>query len=94
MYAESLPGYAECYAAHKQRLAGERQIIDCVELERTARVWTLAELLFADADKAARWLEKPQRQLGGKCPLRRLATPDGAQQVELLLLQGLEGFVF
>lgn len=94
MYGENLPGYANCYAAHRQRLAGERNIINCAELEREAHIWTLAELLFADADKAARWLAKPQQQLGGQSPLQRLASPEGTQQVEHLLQQGLEGFVF
>ncbi|HEC1609940.1 MbcA/ParS/Xre antitoxin family protein [Pseudomonas aeruginosa] len=94
MYEENLPGYTKCYTAHKQRLIGEGQILDCAELERTARVWALAELLFADTNRAARWLAKPQRQLGGKSPLQQLATLNGARQVEHLLLQGFEGFVF
>ncbi|WP_374439247.1 antitoxin Xre/MbcA/ParS toxin-binding domain-containing protein [Pseudomonas panipatensis] len=94
MYEKSLPGYAKCYLAHKQRLVSDGQIIDCAELERTARVWALAELLFADTNKAARWLAKPQQQLGGKSPLQQLATLNGARQVEHLLLQGFEGFVF
>lgn len=94
MYENSLPGYTKCYAAHKQRLVDDGQIIECDELERTARVWALAELLFADTSKAARWLAKPQWQLGGKSPLQQLATLNGALQVEHLLLQGFEGFVF
>ena len=38
-----------------------------------------------DVEKAARWLQRPNRALGGKQPLQCLDTDLGAPQVETIL---------
>ena len=52
---------------------------------RVARVAALAEEMLGDKVKAARWLRRPNRTLGGKTPLRALDTDCGIRQVETLL---------
>ena len=54
-------------------------------LLRVARVAALAEEILGDQAKAARWLRRPNRALGGKTPLRALDTDLGASQVETVL---------
>ncbi|BCO31172.1 hypothetical protein TspCOW1_12750 [Thiohalobacter sp. COW1] len=44
-----------------------------------------ADEVLGEAEKAARWLRKPNRALNGEAPLSRLATREGIQQVEALL---------
>lgn len=53
---------------------------------RIARLTRLAENVFRRKDKAERWLRRPQRGLGGICPLEMMETPAGARQVESMLL--------
>lgn len=48
---------------------------------RIARVASLAERVFEDADKARRWLSKDHRLLGAK-PLDLLASDQGTHEVE------------
>ena len=54
---------------------------------RIARLTRLAREVFRREDRAARWLGRPLRELGGISPLEMMETPAGARQVELLLLQ-------
>ena len=54
-------------------------------LFRVARVAALAEEILGDKTKAARWLRRPNRVLGGKTPLQALDTDLGASQVETVL---------
>lgn len=54
-------------------------------LFRVARLAALAEEILGDTAKAARWLRRPNRALGGKTPLRALDTDLGASQVETVL---------
>src|SRR3972149_2005506 len=54
-------------------------------LLRLGRVAARAEEVLGTADKAARWLGKPNRALGGKVPLAQLDTDIGAHQVEEIL---------
>jgi putative toxin-antitoxin system antitoxin component (TIGR02293 family) len=52
---------------------------------RVARIAALAEEVFADEDRAWRWLRAPKRQFQGRTPLQLLATEAGARLVEELL---------
>ncbi len=54
-------------------------------LFRLARVAALALEVLEEAEKARRWLHKPNRALGGEVPLDLLSTDIGARQVEELL---------
>lgn len=54
---------------------------------RIARLTRLASEVFRREDKAARWLRRPLRELGGISPLEMMETPAGARQVEAILLQ-------
>jgi putative toxin-antitoxin system antitoxin component (TIGR02293 family) len=54
---------------------------------RLARATTEATRIFGDADKAARWLRKPNASLGGQTPLSLLRTETGAKAVEESLIQ-------
>ena len=57
---------------------------------RIAELTRLAHKVFRREDKAARWLRRPLRELGGISPLEMMETPAGARQVELILLQHLD----
>jgi putative toxin-antitoxin system antitoxin component (TIGR02293 family) len=52
---------------------------------RVARIAALAEEVFADEDRAWRWLRAVKRQFQGRTPLQLLATEAGARLVEELL---------
>ena len=54
---------------------------------RIARLTRLAGEVFRREDKAARWLRRPLRELGGVSPLEMMETPAGARQVEAVLMQ-------
>jgi putative toxin-antitoxin system antitoxin component (TIGR02293 family) len=54
-------------------------------LSRLARVAALAEEVLGDRAKAGRWLQKPNRALGGADPLDRIATDVGTREVEEVL---------
>jgi putative toxin-antitoxin system antitoxin component (TIGR02293 family) len=54
-------------------------------LVRLARIAALAEDVLGRRDKAGRWLQKPNRALGGATPLEQLDTELGARQVEQIL---------
>lgn len=60
-------------------------------LARVARVMALAGEVFEDSDKAARWLRKPNRGLGGHVPLQLLVTGEGATLVQQTLLRITHG---
>jgi putative toxin-antitoxin system antitoxin component (TIGR02293 family) len=49
------------------------------------RVAALAESVFEDKGKAARWLGTPRHVFGGACPFDMLASEEGAKQVEEIL---------
>jgi putative toxin-antitoxin system antitoxin component (TIGR02293 family) len=59
---------------------------------RLARIASLAEEVFGDDHKAARWLRKPKARFAGRTPLEMLATEAGARLVEEMLLQLDYGF--
>lgn len=54
-------------------------------LARLARVLLFAEETFGSAEKAGRWLRKPNRGLGGRVPIDLLSTEAGARIVEQAL---------
>lgn len=59
---------------------------------RIARITSLAEEVFGDDAKAARWLRKPKARFEGRAPLDLLKTEAGARLVEEFLLQLDYGF--
>jgi putative toxin-antitoxin system antitoxin component (TIGR02293 family) len=54
---------------------------------RIARISSLAEEVFGNDDKAARWLRKPKARFENRAPFELLATEAGARLVEEMLLQ-------
>ena len=58
---------------------------------RLARITALAEEVFGDEEKAARWLRKPKRRFASRTPLEMLVTEAGARLIEELLYQVDEG---
>ena len=56
-------------------------------LFRLASIVSEATETLGSKEKAARWLHKPNRALGGDSPLSRLDTSIGFQQVEDVLLR-------
>jgi putative toxin-antitoxin system antitoxin component (TIGR02293 family) len=54
---------------------------------RLERIAVQAERVFADADKAHRWLRKAKRELKGETPLAWLASEAGARVVEEMLFR-------
>jgi putative toxin-antitoxin system antitoxin component (TIGR02293 family) len=65
----------------KQRFPAE----ESDRLARVARAAAQAEEVLGDSEKAGRWLQKPNRALGGAVPLEQLTTEVGARQVEDVL---------
>ncbi|MBI4593893.1 MAG: DUF2384 domain-containing protein [Candidatus Rokubacteria bacterium] len=54
-------------------------------LLRLGRIAARVEEVLGTAEKAGRWLKKPNRALGGLVPLEQLDTDIGAHQVEEIL---------
>lgn len=54
-------------------------------LARVGRIAAVATATLGSEEKAGRWLQKPNRALGGAAPLEYLATDIGAAQIEQLL---------
>jgi len=61
---------------------------------RMARITSLAEEVFGDDAKAARWLRKPKSRFDGRTPFELLSTEAGARLIEEMLLQLDYGFTF
>lgn len=61
-------------------------------LLRLGRVVARVEEVFGDVERAGRWLQKPNRALGGLIPLEQLDTDIGAHQVEEILGRIEHGF--
>jgi putative toxin-antitoxin system antitoxin component (TIGR02293 family) len=60
-------------------------------LARIARVNAVALEQFGSAEKAGRWLRKPNRALGGRVPLELLVTGEGARVVEETIMRLAHG---
>jgi len=54
-------------------------------LVRLARIQAVAEDVFADAEKANRWLREPLGILDGRAPLEVARTDSGARLIEQIL---------
>ncbi len=65
---------------HSRLTAGESD-----RAARLARVYATATEMIGNADKAAQWLNTPNRALGGEIPLNQLDTDVGANEVENIL---------
>lgn len=52
-----------------------------------AHVVEIAVRVLGDREAAAKWLDRPSVQLGGRAPRELLASEDGARRVEELLAQ-------
>jgi putative toxin-antitoxin system antitoxin component (TIGR02293 family) len=59
---------------------------------RIARITSLAEEVFGEDAKAARWLRKAKARFADRSPLEMLRTEAGARLVEEMLLQLDYGF--
>jgi putative toxin-antitoxin system antitoxin component (TIGR02293 family) len=60
-------------------------------LTRISRINAVATEQFGNAEKAARWLRKPNRALDGAAPLDLLATGEGARVVEETIMRIAHG---
>ena len=60
-------------------------------LFRVGRIVALAEEVLGTKEKAAGWLRRANRALGGETPLSYLDTDHGAQQIEDLLIRIAHG---
>ncbi|KJZ35755.1 antitoxin Xre/MbcA/ParS toxin-binding domain-containing protein [Pseudomonas fluorescens] len=67
---------------------------DSAHLFRVAHVVALAEVIFGNDSKARRWLAEPKEVFSGATPIAMLSTIQGAQKVEEMLIQAVEGFTF
>lgn len=84
IYALVLPRRTLTHRRAKHQLLTREESDKAVRL---ARITALAEQVFADHAKAARWLRKPKRRFASRTPLEMLATETGARLVEELLYQ-------
>ena len=69
----------------RRRREGRLSAAESDRLFRVGRVAALAEDILGGTTKAARWLRRPNRALGGKTPLETLDTDLGTSQVETVL---------
>lgn len=79
----ALPARTLARRKKERRLSAE----ESDRLVRLARVAAAAEDVLEDQDNAGRWLQKPNRALGGTIPLDLLGTDLGADQVETILVR-------
>ncbi len=73
---------------------GRGEALSNVETDRVvrlARVLALANQVFANREKALRWLRLPSGRLSGRTPMSMLMTETGARLVESFLQQIDEG---
>lgn len=78
----------------RKRTAGSALSAD--ESDRAARVARMvarAEEALGDAGRAHRWLQQPNRSLGGRTPLELLDSDPGSRSVERVLLRIEHGIV-
>ena len=69
----------------RRRQRGRLARFESDRLYRLARIVALAKHNVGDDEKAARWLRRPNRALGGKSPLELVDTEPGARSVEDVL---------
>lgn len=78
-----LPARTLARRKHEKRFRSE----ESDRLVRVARIGALAEETLGSTQKAARWLQAPNRALSGEAPLDRLDTDVGTRDIEGLLLR-------
>lgn len=78
---EIIPRRTVSHARGRSRLSSE--LSD--RIARAAGAIAFAHEVFADRDKANRWLRRPNRVLDGATPLSLLRSGSGAQLVETIL---------
>lgn len=78
-----LPARTLARRKKERRLSAE----ESDRLVRLAKVAAAAEDVLEDQGNAGRWLQKPNRALGGAIPLDLLGTDLGADQVETILVR-------
>lgn len=61
-------------------------------VERVARLFSLANLVFEDTAKAVHWLDTPKQQFEERAPFEIAASSIGAKAVEDVLLRAYYGF--
>lgn len=72
----------------ERKTGGRKALLKSSESDRLARLARMivrAEQAIGNADKAHRWLVKPNRSLGGNVPLMLLDSDSGASAVEQVL---------
>lgn len=69
----------------RRKKEGRLQATESDRLLRVARIAAFAEDILGEPGKAGRWLQKPNRALGGVIPLDQLDTDLGAQEVSQIL---------
>ncbi len=69
----------------RRRREGRLAPYESDRLYRLARIIALAKHYVGDEEKAARWLKRPNRALGGNTPLEVIDTEPGARAVENVL---------
>ena len=69
----------------RRRRTGRLARFESDRLYRLARIMAIAGEYLGDAERARRWLKRPNRALGGLAPVSAIDTEPGARQVENLL---------
>ena len=69
----------------RRRRSGRLARFESDRLYRLARTMAIASDYLGDAERARRWLKRPNRALGGLAPVAAIDTEPGARQVENLL---------
>jgi putative toxin-antitoxin system antitoxin component (TIGR02293 family) len=75
----------------RRKRAKRFQVDESDRLFRVGRIAMQAEAALGNREKAAAWLQQPNRALGGRTPLQQLDTDLGARHVEDLLLRIVYG---
>jgi putative toxin-antitoxin system antitoxin component (TIGR02293 family) len=89
-----LDGVGIARSTVRRRKGGKGQRLDLVESERTIRLGRIASLgneALGSWTAVGRWLQKPNRALGGVEPISLLQTDVGAREVEAVLTRALLG---
>ena len=69
----------------RRRSSGRLARFESDRLYRLARIVALAQQSLGDRQRAARWLKRSNRALGGAAPISAMDTELGARQVENVL---------
>ncbi len=80
-FGQIIPRRTLAHARRKERLSPEQSD----RLVRAAGVYASAHEVFANREKANRWMKRPNRALEGKTPLSLLRTSSGTDLVESVL---------